>query len=54
LLKPVIRFINETPDRSPLTDWYDTNNAAKVGFTARPVVGGVFLQLLYDKTVWAK
>jgi Domain of unknown function (DUF4965)/Domain of unknown function (DUF1793)/Domain of unknown function (DUF5127)/Domain of unknown function (DUF4964) len=54
LLKPVIRFINETPDRSPLTDWYDTQTSKKVGFTARPVVGGVFLQLLYDKAVWNK
>lgn len=54
LLKPVIRFINETPDRSPLTDWYQTKDAKKVGFTARPVVGGVFLQLLYDKSVWSK
>jgi hypothetical protein len=54
LLKPVVRFINETPNRSPLTDWYETHNAKKVGFTARPVVGGVFLQLLYDKAVWAK
>ncbi len=44
LLKPVIRFIQETPDRSPLTDWYETKSAKKVGFTARPVVGGVFLQ----------
>lgn len=54
LLKPVIRFINETPDRSPLTDWYETKNAKKVGFTARPVVGGVFLQMLYDKAAWSK
>ena len=54
LLKPVIRFINETPDRSPLTDWYQTKDAKKVGFTARPVVGGIFLQMLYDKQAWAK
>ncbi len=54
LLKPVMKFINETPDRSPLTDWYETKSAKKVGFTARPVVGGVFLQMLYDKAVWSK
>ena len=54
LLQPVIRFINETSDRSPLTDWYETKNANKVGFTARPVVGGVFLKMLYDKQVWGK
>jgi Domain of unknown function (DUF4965)/Domain of unknown function (DUF1793)/Domain of unknown function (DUF5127)/Domain of unknown function (DUF4964) len=54
LLAPVDRFIRETPDRSPLTDWYETNSAKKVGFTARPVIGGVFLQMLYDKQTWAK
>src|SRR5205823_7519246 len=41
---PVFRFLNETPDRSPMTDWYQTRTAKKVGFTARPVVVGVFAQ----------
>ena len=36
------------------TDWYETGNARKVGFTARPVLGGVFLQMLYDREVWQK
>lgn len=54
LLAPVISFINDTPDRSPLTDWYQTKTGRKVGFTARPVVGGVFVQLLYDRDIWKK
>lgn len=54
LIDPVIAFINETPDRSPLTDWYQTKTARKVGFTARPVVGGVFAKLLYDREMWQK
>ena len=54
LVAPVLNFLNETPDRSPMTDWYQTRDARKVGFTARPVVGGVFLQMMYDKAVWAK
>ena len=37
-----------------MTDWYFTENAKKRGFTARPVVGGVFAQMLYDKAVWKK
>ena len=53
-MDPVVRFLNETPDRSPMTDWYFTTDARKRGFTARPVVGGVFLQMLYDREVWSK
>ncbi|HTJ00553.1 MAG TPA: DUF4965 domain-containing protein [Dongiaceae bacterium] len=54
LLAPIIKFLNETPDRSPMTDWYETKTAHKVGFTARPVVGGVFAQMLYNQPVWQK
>ncbi len=54
LVDPVFLFLNETPDRVPMTDWYFTHNARRRGFTARPVVGGVFLQMLYDKAVWRK
>ena len=54
LVAPVIAFLNDTPDRSPMTDWYFTSDAAKRGFTARPVVGGVFLQMLYDRKLWRK
>jgi hypothetical protein len=54
LVNPVFKFLNETPDRSPMTDWYETKTARKVGFTARPVVGGVFAQMLYDHQTWSK
>ncbi len=54
LIDPIYTFLNTTQDRSPMTDWYETKDARKVGFTARPVVGGVFLQMLYDKAVWQK
>jgi hypothetical protein len=54
LIDPIYSFLNSTPDRSPMTDWYQTKTAKKVGFTARPVVGGVFAQMLYDKSVWHK
>ena len=54
LIDPVYTFLNETPDRAPMPDWYQTKSAKKEGFTARPVVGGVFAQLLYDKAVWQK
>ena len=54
LVDPVFRFLNETPDRVPMTDWYYTHDARRRGFTARPVVGGVFLQMLYDDALWRK
>ena len=54
LTSPVFKFLNEGPDRSPMTDWYETVSGKKVGFTARPVVGGVFLPALYQKDLWAK
>lgn len=54
LVGPVRRFLHETPDRSPMTDWYFADTAKKRGFTARPVVGGVFAQLLYDSAGWGK
>ena len=54
LVHPIITFLNTTPHRVPMTDWYWTHDAAKVGFQARSVVGGVFLRLLYEPAVWQK
>jgi hypothetical protein len=54
LIAPVVGFLNQTPDRTPMTDWYETKTARRVGFDARPVVGGVFIQMLYDKADWKK
>ncbi|MBK1883988.1 DUF4965 domain-containing protein [Luteolibacter pohnpeiensis] len=54
LVSPVFKFLNEGPSRSPMTDWYETISGKKVGFTARPVVGGVYLQTLYHPDLWKK
>jgi hypothetical protein len=48
-LNPILRFINETPDRVPLSDWYYTTSARCERFHARSVVGGVFIRLLLDR-----
>ncbi len=44
--KPIVKFLRETPDTIPMTDWYDTKTGRHVGFQARSVVGGVFMPLL--------
>jgi glutaminase A-like protein/uncharacterized protein DUF5127/uncharacterized protein DUF4964 len=54
LVAPVYRFLNESPSRVPMTDWFDTKTGRKTGFQARSVVGGVFLQMLYDRSTWTK
>lgn len=48
-IDPLYLFLSDTPDRVPMTDWYETTNARKVGFQARSVVGGYFIKLLESK-----
>ena len=54
LMAPVYRFVNDTPQRVPLTDWYWTHTADHRWMQARPVVGGVFIKMLDDPKIWAK
>ncbi|WP_321996627.1 glutaminase domain-containing protein [Draconibacterium orientale] len=49
LVAPVYRFLNETPERVPMTDWYYTKTGGWRGFIARSVVGGVYMELLKEK-----
>lgn len=46
VLESVMRMVNETSDRVPLTDWYYTTNGMFCGFRNRTVVGGIFINLL--------
>ena len=45
-IAPLWSFYNETPDRVPMTDWYDTVSGTHIGFVHRTVLGGLFIKLL--------
>jgi hypothetical protein len=54
IVHPVFQFLDKTPDRVPMTDWYDTVSAHKTGFQARSVVGGVYIKMLANSKMWSK
>lgn len=53
---PLWKYVNETPTRVPMGDWYDTVTSDYINFRARSVVGGVFIKSLneYMKSIRSK
>ena len=48
----VWKYVNETPSRVPLSDWYFTDgNGGMASFRARSVVGGHWMKVYVDKMV---
>ena len=52
IVDPIVAFLNQVPQRNPMTDWYGTDNGRQVGFQARAVVGGVFMKALTEQALW--
>lgn len=48
-LKPLVKYLQETPSRNPFSDWFDTITACEVHFHNRTVQGGLFMPLLLRK-----
>lgn len=47
-------FAERTPTRVPLSDWYWTTDGTQTGFQARPVVDGLYMEMLTNAHVWKK
>jgi len=54
ILDGVWQFVNGSPQRLGMGDLYNTRTGGHIGMHSRPVVGGLFVKMLYDKPLWAK
>ncbi len=54
ITNPVYNFYNEATQRVGLTDLYYTDLPDAARMHSRPVIGGLFLKMLYDRNVWKK
>ncbi|VBB48457.1 conserved hypothetical protein [uncultured Paludibacter sp.] len=50
-INPLYKFVNETTDRIPMSDWYWTDKPEHVAFRARSVLGGYFIKMMEDKII---
>lgn len=48
-IEPVYLFMNETPNRVPMSDWVYTDVPDQRGSQTRSVVGGCFIKMLESK-----
>lgn len=43
------KYVNETGSRIPLSDYFETNSGLSMNFSARSVLGGLWMKILMDK-----
>ena len=48
------KFFNETTRRVGLADLYFTDKPDSARMHSRPVIGGIFIRMLYEPTLWQK
>lgn len=53
-ISPIYEYLNHTTARDPIADSYQTDDIHSGGMHARPVVGGFFIKMLSDRSVWQK
>ncbi|MBO4888442.1 MAG: DUF4965 domain-containing protein [Firmicutes bacterium] len=53
LIRPVARFLQETPSRYPFSDWYFTDTGLYRAFKGRSVQGGIFMPVLTDQSLFS-
>ena len=50
----ILDFLENTPDRVPFSDWYQTGSGRQQGFQNRTVQGGIFMPLFLRKSLLRK
>jgi hypothetical protein len=53
MLTPLAGWLDDSPERVPLSDWFETDSGVQAtggGFWARSVVGGIYIKLMLDKS----
>jgi hypothetical protein len=51
---PIYDYLDQTTTRDPIADSYVTDDVTSGGMHARPVVGGFFIKMLSDRSMWMK
>ena len=54
LIDGLYRFVDESPSRVAFSDWYWTDSGKYQHFIGRSVIGGVFMPMLCDASLWRK